>query len=232
MTQNPSNRRCAEEYTVKRGDSFYLIANRLGVPLRDLLEANSTVNPARLMVGDVLCIPMEEDDAPPAEQPPAVQPPAETPDAQPPADDMPEPDEEEELPDADLDAPAQPIQPAAPEDGVMDDEIFVCPEANRHVVANGETAQDIQLRNNLNLHTLQLANPALDLTSLRPGQTVCVPTVNAPCQVPATYTLLTDETLESVALKLNVSLGALLRANPCLAPSQFRAGMCISLPET
>lgn len=231
-TKSPQEKVCGYEYTVRRGDSFYLIANRLGVPLRDLLEANSDVNPARLMVGDVLCIPMEEDDAPPAEQPPAVQPPAETPDTPQPADDMPEPDEEEELPDADLDAPAQPGQPAAPEDGMMDDEIFVCPEANRHVVANGETAQDIQLRNNLNLHTLQLANPALDLTSLRPGQTVCVPTVNAPCQVPATYTLLTDETLESVALKLNVSLGALLRANPCLAPSQFRAGMCISLPET
>ena len=27
---------CAYTYTVKRGDSFYLIARRLGVPLRDL----------------------------------------------------------------------------------------------------------------------------------------------------------------------------------------------------
>ena len=41
MTQtNQPNRRCAEEYTVKRGDSFYLIAHKLGVPLRDLLAAN------------------------------------------------------------------------------------------------------------------------------------------------------------------------------------------------
>ena len=64
MTQNPSNRRCAEEYTVKRGDSFYLIAHKLGVPLRDLLNANSDIHPARLMVGDVLCIPREEDDSP------------------------------------------------------------------------------------------------------------------------------------------------------------------------
>ena len=40
MTQtNQPNRRCAEEYTVKRGDSFYLIAHKLGVPLRDLLAA-------------------------------------------------------------------------------------------------------------------------------------------------------------------------------------------------
>ena len=53
----PAEKVCGYEYTVKRGDSFYLIAHRLGVPLRDLLEANSEVNPARLMVGDVLCIP-------------------------------------------------------------------------------------------------------------------------------------------------------------------------------
>ena len=60
----PQEKVCGYEYTVRRGDSFYLIAHRLGVPLRDLLEANSDVNPARLMVGDVLCIPMEEDDLP------------------------------------------------------------------------------------------------------------------------------------------------------------------------
>ena len=59
-----NNRICAEEYVVKRGDSFYLIAHKLGVPLRDLLAANSSIHPARLMVGDVLCIPREEDDSP------------------------------------------------------------------------------------------------------------------------------------------------------------------------
>ena len=56
--------KCAEEYVVKRGDSFYLIAHKLGVPLRDLLAANRDIHPARLMVGDVLCVPREEDDSP------------------------------------------------------------------------------------------------------------------------------------------------------------------------
>ena len=44
---------------VKRGDSFYLIAHKLGVPLRDLLAANRDIHPARLMVGDVLFEPNE-----------------------------------------------------------------------------------------------------------------------------------------------------------------------------
>ena len=51
---------CAYEYTVKRGDSFYLISKRLGVSLRDLIAANPAINPARLMVGDVLCIPLSD----------------------------------------------------------------------------------------------------------------------------------------------------------------------------
>ena len=64
MTQTQNGSICAEEYVVKRGDSFYLIAHKLGVPLRDLLAANRDIHPARLMVGDVLCIPREEDDRP------------------------------------------------------------------------------------------------------------------------------------------------------------------------
>lgn len=51
------NKQCAYNYTVKRGDSFYLIAQRTGVQLRDLLEANPGIPAARLMIGDVLCIP-------------------------------------------------------------------------------------------------------------------------------------------------------------------------------
>lgn len=211
--RSPQDKVCGYEYTVRRGDSFYLIANRLGVPLRDLLEANSDINPARLMVGDVLCIPMEEDDAPQTPAQPS-QPEVTVPETTP-----------ETAGEDDLDAPA------APESSIQDDAMLVCPEANRHVVTAGETAADIQLRAGLNLRTLQQANPTVDLTMLTAGQTVCVPDENIPCGVPETYTLQTDETLESVALRLNASIGALLRANPCLAPGDFRAGACIYIPE-
>lgn len=200
-TRPPQEKVCGYEYTVKRGDSFYLIAHRLGVPLRDLLEANENVNPARLMVGDVLCIPMEEDDRPqPAEPIP-------------------------DLPDADgsLDEPALPGEEA-------DSGMAVCPEADRRTVAQGQTISDIQLSADLNRHTLETANPGTDLDDLVAGQVLCVPSENLACEVPTTHTLGADETLESVSLQWNVSVGALLRANPCLAPSDFAAGACITLP--
>ena len=192
---------CGYEYTVKRGDSFYLIAHRLGIPLRDLLEANAEVNPARLMVGDVLCIPMEEDDRPP--QTPVLP-----------------PDEDD---DDSLD------QPAAPGDD-LDEEFFVCPEDSRQTVQEGQSLSDIQLAGNVSLHTLQAANPRTDLSDLTPGQVLCVPRENVPCPAPKTYTLQTGEALESVALKADTSVAALLRANPCLAPGDFVPGACIHLP--
>ena len=199
----PQEKVCGYEYTVRRGDSLYLIANRLGVPLRDLLEANSDINPARLMVGDVLCIPMEEDDKPQLPEAPAV--PEELP--------------EEALPDDtdDLDKPAV-------------DEGLPCPGSS-HTVQEGESAADIQLRHNINHYSLQEANPAADLDSLIPGQVLCIPRENTACPHPATYTLQREETIESAALRLNTSLAALLRANPCLAPSDFTAGQCIVIPQ-
>lgn len=63
--QNP----CAYEYTVKRGDSFYLIAQKTGTTLRELIAANPQIPPARLTVGDVLCIPYSECLNKPAQDP-------------------------------------------------------------------------------------------------------------------------------------------------------------------
>ena len=208
---HPQNKICAYEYTVKRGDSFYLIAHRLGIPLRDLLEANPDINPARLMVGDVLCIPMEEDDAP---QQPEPVPPSEP--------DMPEPDMGDALDDLD--------QPARPDTENADPNMGVCPQSQRRVVLPGETVTDIQLEQDVTLHALQSANPDTDLDNLSEGQVLCVPTEDIPCPRARTLILEEGDNLETLALRLDTSVGALLRANPCLAPSGFTQGACIHVP--
>lgn len=213
MTQSQT---CAYEYTVRRGDSFYLIAHRLGVPLKDLLEANSSINPARLMVGDVLCIPVTGETTEP--ETPTV---PETPTT-------PETPEVPNTPDADTDTPAADLNAPATPGGELP-EIGVCAEADRYTVLAGETVTEIQLKKNVNLHTLELANPGTDLENLRAGQVLCVPE-NVACETEATYRLGREETMETTALLMNVSLAALLRANPCLAPSDFREGVCVRIP--
>lgn len=196
-TTRPDDTSCAYTYTVKRGDSFYLIARRLGVPLRDLMNANPDIHPARLMVGDELCIPSCADHE--------AQEPAPLPDS------FPVPD-----------APG--IEPGKPE-------FVTCPENRRAVVQEGQTVADLQLEYDRSFHTLEAANPTLDLDDLKAGQTVCVPPVNLPCALPASVVLGEGETLESLSVRFNLPVATLLRANPCLAPDDFAQGVTVKLPQ-
>ena len=50
----------SQSYRVQRGDSFYLIARKFGVSVRALMNANPAIAAGRLLVGDILCIPVGE----------------------------------------------------------------------------------------------------------------------------------------------------------------------------
>ena len=197
---------CGYPYTVRRGDSFYLIAQRLGVPLRDLLAANPAIPPARLMVGDVLRIPGCGDvNTPAGEQ-----------------------DGTGETGGAD-NGSANGGDTA--NGGTNGDAGFACPANRRAVVQEGQTASDLQLRYNLSYHTLKTANSDQDLENLQGGDVVCIPEDNIACPLPASIVLGDNDTLESVAMVYNVPIASLLRVNPCLAPEDFRAGATVRLPD-
>lgn len=98
--------------------------------------------------------------------------------------------------------------PATP--GGETPDISFCPEIDRYTVLQGETAADVQLKKDVNRHTLETANPDVNLDALQAGQVLCVPE-NQACPPGNTYTLDKDETMETTALLLNVSLSALLR---------------------
>lgn len=201
---------CAYTYTVKRGDSYYLIARRLGVPLRDLMNANPTIEPAGLMVGDVLCVPHCGAGG---VQQPEVQPEANT--------------------------PVTPVAPLPPEnppayEGEMNNSGYVepqCPEERRAVILPGQTVADLQIQYDKSYRTLEAANPDVDLQNLAEGQTVCIPDINLPCALPSSIVLRDGETLSSIAVTYNLPVAQLLRANPCLAPDDFTAGTTVKLPQ-
>ena len=197
------NTSCAYRYTVKRGDSFYLIAQRQGVQLRDLLEANPDIPPARLMVGDVLCVPYAQGaDQPAGEQENAC-----------------------EVP------PCQDGNSQSGGNAGSGQNAYVCPANRRAVVQEGQTASDLQRRYNLSYHTLKTANAEKDLDALKGGDVICVPEENFSCPVPAAVTLGEGDTLDSAASRYQLSVSQLLQANPCLAPNDFKEGAVIRLPE-
>lgn len=220
MTQQNTNT-CAEEYVVKRGDSFYLIAHKLGVPLRDLLAANRDIHPARLMVGDVLCVPREEDDSP---QSGGLN--GNTTESESPSTDSSTGSES-------TGSSNNATETTCPEtgSGTAPDTSLACPETDQYTVERGQTVADLQLQGLVSRHTLETANPGVDLERLRVGQTVCIPKENVPCTLPETYTMGSGETLESVAVRFNLPVASLLRANPCLAPQDFEQGTIVVLPR-
>lgn len=177
---------CAYEYTVRRGDSFYLIAQRTGVTLRELIAANPQIPPSRLTVGDVLCIPYSDC----------------------------------------LDQPAQ-----DPSDTPITDNNAVCPVNRRAVVQQGQTATDLQLQYNLSYYTLQSANQGLDLDALKDGDVVCIPEANTACPIQRTTVVGEVDSLNSLAMANRVTVAALLKENPCIAPEDFTPGTVIKLPE-
>ncbi len=309
--------KCAEEYVVKRGDSFYLIAHKLGVPLRDLLAANRDIHPARLMVGDVLCVPREEDDSPQAgglggsgttqtTQATGTAPSTGTTQttqatgAAPstgmtqttqatgtaPSTGMTQTTQTTgttqatgttQTTQATGAAPStgttqttqttgatqatgttqttqvtgmaqatgttqatgatqatgttQAVQPTCMTGQIAPDTTLSCTEDEQWTVQKGQTVSDLQLRGLVSRHTLETANPGVDFENLRVGQSVCIPKDNVPCELPETYTLAATETLEAVAMRFNLPVASLLRANPCLAPQDFEGGVTVILPR-
>ena len=193
---------CAYTYTVQNGDSYFSIASKLNVDLNALLSANPNVPPSRLTVGDKLCVPDHSVNTPAGTDKPAERP--------------------ENTPDNALPTPE--VTPENTDQGA-------CPANRRTVVQLDQTAEELQLKYGLSRYTLQQANPTVDLAMISAGDTLCIPEENVPCPVPQTYTLKADDTIETAAMALRVPVAALLRANPCLAPSDFAAGACIFVPQ-
>ena len=316
--QNGTNTgKCAEEYVVKRGDSFYLIAHKLGVPLRDLLAANRDIHPARLMVGDVLCVPREEDDspqtgglggsgttqttqttgtapstgttqttqatgaapstgmtqttqatgaAPSTGTTQSTQNTGTTPSTATtqttqatgtaPSTGMTQTTQVTGMAQAtgttqttqvtgtvqatgttqatgatQATGTTQAVQPTCMTGQIAPDTTLSCTEDEQWTVQKGQTVSDLQLRGLVSRHTLETANPGVDFENLRVGQSVCIPKDNVPCELPETYTLAATETLEAVAMRFNLPVASLLRANPCLAPQDFEGGVTVILPR-
>lgn len=199
--------RCSQEnrYTVQKGDTMTSIAKEYGVSAAELIALNPYVSPNVLVVGQVICVPERRTQETPGQESGGSA-----------SGDEQEGGASSSEGEADCAGPC----------------CALCPEGwTRAVVRAGESYAELLIRYDISLRAMRIANPRLLPGLMIPGQAYCVPPEEdrrSACPAGSSaYTLEAGETLESVAAKLNMSVGRLLRFNPDLAPSQFTSGTTI-----
>lgn len=111
-----------------------------------------------------------------------------------------------------------------------------CPGGTYYVVKRGDTLYAIARRANIPLEDLIAANPSVNPNALAIGQVLCIPgAVQPPSECPQgsfAYTVVAGDTMYGIALKHNVSLAALLAANPGVDPNALTIGQTVCVPGT
>jgi peptidoglycan endopeptidase LytF len=105
-----------------------------------------------------------------------------------------------------------------------------CPAGTfSYVVKAGDTLGQIAQRYKVSISAIIALNPGLDPSNLQIGQVICIP-LPGTCPGGRSYTVQPGDTFYSIGRKFNVSLDALLAANPYTNPDQLYVGQQICIP--
>jgi len=99
-----------------------------------------------------------------------------------------------------------------------------------YMIKAGDTFYSIAIRYNTTVAALIAANPNVNPNALYIGQIICVPMSQPPCPGGNYYTIKAGDTFYSIARRYNVSLDALLNANPNVNPDALYIGQVICIP--
>lgn len=109
-----------------------------------------------------------------------------------------------------------------------------CPNGQLYTIRSGDTMFAIARRANIPLQSLIDANPQIvDPNVIRPGQIICIPSSRPVISCPGgrIYTVVQGDTMYEIARRNNISLDALVRANPQIKdPSEIFPGQEICIP--
>lgn len=103
-----------------------------------------------------------------------------------------------------------------------------CP--NNHypyIIQAGDSLYSISLRLEVSLKRILEANPGINPYRLRIGQIICIPAC------PPNYTeyiIQPGDTLSKIAIKFNVTIESILKANPSVDPNYLRIAQRICIP--
>ena len=201
-------------YTVQSGDTLTAIAARNNVTLAEMLRANPQINPNLLMPGQRLCVPRRVPVPTPTPIPvPSIPTPTPTP------------------------TPIPPVPTPTPTPPPSPNPTPNCPGGYLYTVTRGDTMSGIAQRFDLSMQDLLRANPQLpDPSRLNVGDRICIP-LPIP-EPPATcsgtlYTVRKGESLTAIAQRANLTVEALLQANPQISDvNVIFTGQVICIPQT
>ncbi len=160
-------------YTIRAGDTLFSLAQRYNTTVDAIIRANPGIDPSNLRIGQVICIPSS------------------TPGPVP------------------------------------------CPGGTLYTIRAGDTLFALAQRYNTTVDAILRANPGIDPNNLRVGQIICIPgTGPVPCPGGTLYTIRAGDTLFSLAQRFNVTVDAIIQANPGIDPNNLRVGQEICIPGT
>jgi LysM repeat protein len=229
------------EYTIRAGDTFFRLAQRFGVSVDDIIAANPGVDPNRLQIGQVICIP--QPDVPPCpggtlyvirpgdtlyaiarrnnislDRLLAANPQIEDPD--------------------NIAVGATICIPRAQTSNAVAEQVRQCPQGtNPYVIRSGDTYYTLAQRFNTTVEAIRAANPNVNPNNLQVGQTICIPGTPGPGPQPGQcptgtnpYVIRSGDTYYALAQRFNTTVDAIRRANPNVDPNNLRVGQTICIP--
>ncbi len=163
-------------YTIRSGDTLYLLAQRYNTTVEAIMRINPGINPNNLQIGQMICIPGSVTPPPPTR----------------------------------------------------------CPAGSfEYTIRSGDTLFTIANRYNTTVNAILALNPGLDPNNLVVGMIICIPE-KSPQRCPAgsfEYTIRSGDTLFTIANRYNTTVNAILALNPGLDPNNLVVGMIICIPE-
>jgi peptidoglycan DL-endopeptidase LytF len=107
------------------------------------------------------------------------------------------------------------------------------PNSFPYTIVAGDTLFSLSIRFNTTVQAILALNPGIDPNFLQVGQVICIPRT-APVTCPPntfSYTVVTGDTLGSIAQRFGTTVAAIIAVNPGIDPNFIRPGQIICIPR-